>query len=135
MAPWYYRECDHCNYPVLTSGPWEFYRDRDGRKQNLRYEIYETRDRNRRVDGLWGEVYCFECETVFDVVLVEFKEPSQDSVQALAGLPEPKDEFRNKDAVKCPRCGGTNLLLGYAKGTGLDCPRCKEGQLVLKVIS
>jgi len=86
--------------------------------------------RQRGIYGLSGELYCPNCDEVVDLILVEFKKPSQDSLSVWGGMCEPRDEFKDEGAVKCPKCDNRNLILGPMEDRGVTCPRCKEGKLV-----
>ena len=33
MDAWFTHKCDKCNYELHTDGPWEFYRDKEGKRK------------------------------------------------------------------------------------------------------
>ena len=130
MGAEFIHKCDKCGYSVSTSGPWEFYRDTNGKRKFYGHPVPESEEaRQRGIYGLSGNVYCSNCDKTFDIILVEFKEPSQDSLWVWCGRCEPKDEFKKKGAVKCPECGNINLILEPV-GKKVTCPRCNKGKLV-----
>lgn len=94
----------------------------------IRFHSYEAKKRG--IYGLFGTLYCPSCDEMFDRILVEFKKPSHDFLSVWLGKCEPLDEFKQKGAVRCPRCGGLNLVLGAMKDREIACPRCIEGKLV-----
>ena len=76
MGAHYTYRCEACGHEVSTSGPWEFYRDEQGRRQAYGHPVPCSKEAARRgVYGLSGELYCPTCDRVFDLVLVEFKQP------------------------------------------------------------
>ena len=134
MGAEYSHKCNKCGYFVSTSGPWEFYRDSKGDRKFYGHPVpISDEARQRGIYGLSGELYCSNCDETFDLILVEFKKPSQDSSSVWSGKCEPKNEFKGEGAVKCPKCGSTNLILGPVEDREVACPRCKEGKLVGKM--
>lgn len=81
MGAWYSHKCDNCDYEVHTEGPWEFYRDKNG------------------IAGLTGRLYCSNCDKVSDIILVEFKKPTTDSMEVWGGIAEPTDDYQKEGAV------------------------------------
>jgi len=121
--------CSKCGYSIVTSGPWEFYRDRLGNRRPAGHPVPLFCLEGPGIFGLSGEVYCPTCDEVFDVVLVEFKEPTLDTYAVWSGQCEPTEEFKKKDAVRCPQCGNPHLILGPDEETKTRCPRCQNGVL------
>lgn len=89
------------------------------------------------IAGLSAELYCPACDEVHDLIVVEFKEPHKGEMFWME-MGEPKDEYQREDAVKCPDCGNTDLILGPADEEDKSmfdatmsflCPRCKKGNL------
>jgi DNA-directed RNA polymerase subunit M/transcription elongation factor TFIIS len=131
MGAGYVHKCNECGYSVSTSGPWEFYRDSKGKRKPYGHPVPMSEEaRQRGIYGLSGALYCPNCDEVFDLILVEFKKPSQDSLSVWGGMCEPKDEFKDEGAVKCPKCDNRNLILGPMEDREVTCPRCKEGKMV-----
>jgi len=135
----YRYECDNCGHTVETSGPWEFYRDATGARKPFGHPVPISEEAVRMgIAGLSAELYCPLCDKVHDLVAVEFKRPYQGRWFWLeAGEVEPKDEFKREDAVKCPDCGNSELILGpededspgFNARMSILCPRCKKGKL------
>ncbi|MFC2000397.1 hypothetical protein ACFLXE_06545 [Chloroflexota bacterium] len=131
MGASYLHKCSACSYSLRTSGPWEFYRDKKGERKDYGHPRTTSREAEKRgIFGLSGELYCPTCDGTFDLILVEFKKPARDSLSVWGGRCEPKDEFYDEGAVRCPECGNIDLVLGPAEDMELTCPRCKEGQLI-----
>ncbi len=128
MGSFYSHKCDHCNYEVQTDGPWAFYRDRNGkRKLYGRLPSQEAQECGRV--GSSGSLYCSKCDLVSEMILEEFKKPKK-NMDVGEGRLELKDEYKNNDAIKCPRCGNKQLLLGDNNKIVVECPRCKKGKFI-----
>ncbi len=126
----YAHRCNKCRYMVYTSGPWEFYRDSEGgRKRYRRPRLSAEEARERGIYGFDADLYCSKCEKNYDLILVEYKQPTYDVGAAQKLEREPKDEFKN-EKPKCPACGNTSLLLEGGWSQWITCPRCKDGVLV-----
>ncbi len=131
MGAGYRYKCDTCGYSVSTSGPWEFYRDSKGNRKPYGHPSPASEEAKQRgIYGLSGVLYCPKCDKTFELVLVEFMKPSQDSLSLWWGRCEPRDEFKQEGVVKCPKCDSTNMILEPAEGGEVVCPRCKEGKLL-----
>jgi len=129
-AAWVHK-CDKCNYSVHTSGPWEFYRDNEGKRKFYGHPVVASEEAEQRgIYGLSCDLYCLNCDETFDLIQVEFKKPSFDSLSVWVGKCEPKDKYKVEDAVRCPKCDGIDLMLLPVKDREITCPRCKEGKLV-----
>jgi ribosomal protein S27E len=125
MGAWYAHRCEKCDYEVNTQGPWEFYRDKNGtRKPYGKIAPVSKEAAECGISGLMGEVYCPDCDEVFEVILVEFKTPTIKSPNA-----EIIDECKKKDAVKCPKCGNLELIF-EDDHENINCPRCENGILI-----
>lgn len=130
MGAAYTLECDTCGHAVHTSGPWEFYRDAQGRRRAYGHPTPSSREaKESGIHGLSGELYCLTCDRTSDVILVEFKAPTSDTLAVWFGRCEPKDECGQEDAVRCPRCGGTDMILEPPEDREVTCPRCQQGKL------
>jgi len=131
MGAGYILRCDKCGYSVSTSGPWEFYRDSNGNRKPYGHPGPASKEAEQSgIYGLSGRLYCPKCDKTFNLVMGEFAKPSQESLLVWLGRCEPKDEFKQEGTVKCPKCGGTNMILESVEGKEIVCPRCKEGKLV-----
>jgi uncharacterized protein YbaR (Trm112 family) len=123
--------CDHCGHSVRTSGPWEFYRDREGRRKPYGHPVPISQEaKDAGVSGLSGELYCPNCDEVFDVIRVEFKRPTSNP---WSKDNEPTDEFKGKDRVTCPRCRVSLLIAAPGPGEKIACPRCKVGTFLVSM--
>lgn len=68
--------CNWCGHSVDTSGPWEFYRDAQGNFKRYGHPSPISEEaRQHGVDGMYGDLYCPNCDTVFKLVIMEFKFP------------------------------------------------------------
>jgi hypothetical protein len=134
MSAGYSHKCNKCGYSVSTSGPWEFYRDSKGERKWYGHPLpLSDEAKSRGIYGPSGILYCPYCDEMFDRILVELRNPSHDSLSVWLDRCEPIDEFKGKSAVKCPRCGHSNLILGPVQDREIACPRCKEGTLMGKM--
>jgi len=130
MGTGYKFECAKCGYVVRTSGPWEFYWDKNGERQDyghptpLSYEALEA-----GVAGFSGVLYCPVCDKVSDIILVEFETPAEDALTVWTGNYHPMPEYRKQGAVKCPHCDNTDLILAPGADITILCPRCREGKM------
>ena len=131
MGSGYLFTCDKCGHKVATSGPWEFYRDKQGKRKDYGHPVPVSREAGRAgIHGLYGTLYCVECGKTCEVILVEFKTPAREAMDVLFGRCEPKAEYQKDDAVTCLDCGGADLILGPPEEGRVPCPKCKEGTLV-----
>ena len=129
MASVYLWKCSNCEYEVETSGPWEFYRDKAGRrKQYPRPYINGDDAVEAGVSGLSAKLYCPVCDKVADRIIVEYKVPIKD-LTPLAGTPEPMEKYLKTDTINCRTCGNTKMLLGVDNTAEVTCPRCEVGNL------
>jgi hypothetical protein len=130
MGTGYIHKCDKCGYSVKTSGPWEFYRDNEGRRKHYGHPVAISDEaRAKGIYGLSGILFCRDCNKTSDLIIVEFKEASPDALSVWSGKCEPKDDYKKHEAIKCPECGCSNLILGTKENTKTICPKCKEGKL------
>jgi hypothetical protein len=59
MGSWYKLKCDNCGYSVNTSGPWEFYRDSEGKRKPYGHPVPTSKEAEESgIHGLTGELYC-----------------------------------------------------------------------------
>lgn len=131
MGAGFTHKCSHCGYSISTSGPWEFYRDSQGNRKPYGHPVPISEEAEKQgIHGLSGELYCPNCDKVFNLILVEFKNPSNDTLSIWSGRCEPKEEFRQENMVKCPECGNTNMILEPVKDKVIICPRCKVGHFM-----
>jgi len=133
MGASYIHECDKCGYTFHTSGPWEFYRNREGKLKNYGHPVPFSREAEvLGIKGLYGEMYCHICDKVRKIILVEFKNPSRNSLSMWTGRCEPEDKYKKEGVIKCPKCGNKNMIFEVV-GFGIEeipCPRCKEGKIM-----
>lgn len=130
MGSLYTLRCDKCGYSVRTSGPWEFYRDESGTRKPYGHPAPCSREAARRgIYGLSADLYCPACDSVSDVILVEFKQPSSESLSVWGGQCEPMDEYKREGAVRCPNCNNQRMTLSGDESGEVSCPRCSGGVL------
>ena len=130
MGSGYYYECDKCKHFFETSGLNEFYRDAEGRRKLYGHPVPMSREAEERgIHGLSAELYCPKCDKVYDLIVQEFETPTW---LVWAHPPEPKDEYKQEGAVKCPDCGNTDLVLDNRDrdAVPLPCPRCPDGKMI-----
>ncbi len=131
MGAGYTLHCNACNYSVETSGPWEFYRDENGRCHEYGHPVpVSEAAAERGVYGFFGKLYCSTCDKVVDVILVEFKEPCRDHYLIWLGDHEPQEKYLDEDAVRCPVCENRFLILEPDNDHAPSCPRCGKGVLI-----
>jgi hypothetical protein len=112
MGNAYLWECDICEHQVETSGPWEFYRDKLGRRKKYRPPFVDGDEVvEAGVSGLSAEMYCFTCDKITDRIIIEYKVPIKDSLNVKPDTPEPREKYLKTDAIKCRTCSNTTLLL------------------------
>lgn len=127
MGTGYIHKCSHCAYIFRTSGPWEFYRDKNGKRKPYGHPAPISKQaRERGIYGLSADIYCPECDSVHDLVIVEFKKPNDNSLDVWTGNFEPVNE---EDDVKCPECGNRRLVFVPDEDKEVKCPHCEEGYL------
>ena len=132
MGASYIHECDKCGYTFHTSGPWEFYRDHEGKLKDYGHPGQKSKEAELLgIKGLYEEMYCRICDKVEKIILVEFKNPSNESLSVWTGRCEPEDEYKKEGAIKCSKCGNKELILEVEKDDKeeVSCPRCKEGKI------
>lgn len=70
MGAWYAHKCDNCQFEVHTDGPWEFYRDKKGRRKIYGHPEPASQEAAEcGIAGLTGRLYCPKCgntQLVFD---------------------------------------------------------------------
>jgi len=131
MGASYIHKCNNCGYSVSTSGPWEFYRGKSGRRKLYGHpSSVSTEAKQYGIAGLSGKLYCIVCDKVLDLILVEFEHPSKESMDVWSGRCKPMSKYELPESVKCRKCGNTELLLEPFDNSNISCPRCNKGQLV-----
>lgn len=131
MGAGYIHACDKCGYEVSTSGPWEFYRDSKGKRKDYGHPVpFSDEAKEAGIYGLSAQLYCKQCDAVHDLIVVEYKHAGKDTLGLWSGQWEPKGEYLEPDAAKCPKCGSADLLLGPQEQTITPCPKCGDGRLI-----
>ena len=130
MGTEYTYECNYCNHSVLTYGLSEFYRNNDGIRKAFGHPGPWCEEAEKQgIYGFSAEVYCYICDEKFDLIVVEFKEPTKEFLNAWLGQWEAKEET-NELEKGCPKCGGDTLILAPPEnGQKILCPRCKKGEM------
>ena len=133
MGEYYEHACNKCSYFVATSGPWEFYRDDKGKREFYGHPSPLSEEAIKRgVCGMSGDLLCPHCGIVYDIILVEFREPHADKASAWKAYSNRDEQITSEDMTKCPGCGETDLILEPPEGRGVSCPHCKRGKLMGK---
>lgn len=149
MGAEYSHKCNKCGYSIITSGPWEFYRDNKGKRKYYGHPIPASEEaREAGIYGYSANVYCPNCDQTFDIILEEYEKPQKKKVKSRRFswffsifFPSPyisepsklKDEYRKEEAIRCPKCGNTKLVRPDEDNIRIvTCPRCKEGRLIPK---
>ena len=112
-------KCNSCGYEVITSGPWEFYRDATGQRKPYGHPVpISDEARQAGMKGFSVKWYCPDCRTVQDVILIEYKEPVA-HYEKWKGFGQ-----SSESAPECPKCGAElkRMLKGHV------CPRCTDGK-------
>jgi len=130
MGAYYGFACGACGFVTNTAGPWEFYRDAEGVRHAYGHPTPVSEEaREAGIAGLTGLVLCLGCGRRSKVTLVEFAEPTHDTLAMWWGAVKPKEEYKQEGAVTCPRCGCSDLLLEPPHGRKAICPKCCKGEL------
>lgn len=127
MASFYTFECNKCKHRVNTSGPHEFYRNKKGNMKPYGHPVPISKEAAEMgISGLTIEFYCPKCDKNFETIIVEYKKPTDDKLAMWSGALEPKDEYKNKDVFRCPKCDEI-LIFNPEEFKNIKCSRCKEG--------
>jgi hypothetical protein len=93
-----------------ASAPWEmwpFNKNQIGGVQRYGYPILLGPDENKEdTYGFCGDLYCPNCGTKSDFMLIEFRKPSAD---LMAAWMEINIDEIDEDILRCPKCGCLNL--------------------------
>jgi len=123
LATGYTFACSHCGHTVGTSGPWEFYRDSQGKVQPYGHPVPFSEEAEKAgVWGLLGDVFCPSCNKTEKIILEEYVRPVENSFKVWARKVTVLPKY--KTAPCCPDCGGP-LYLGDLEGQ--SCPLCGKG--------
>lgn len=71
MGSGYVHTCHACGYAVKTSGPWEFFRDRDGQRQFAGHPGYSVEALPAGIAGYTARIYCPDCDTESEIVVLD----------------------------------------------------------------
>ena len=130
MGASFSHQCDNCGYTVNTSGPWEFYRDKNGVKKPYGHPVPTSKEaEDNGIKGLYGTFYCSKCDKTFESIIVEYKKSTKHSLDVWGGMAEPLDEYKNL-ILKCPDCGNIDLLTDASNEKLINCPKCKKGKFI-----
>lgn len=120
--------CDKCGHTVRTNGPWEFYRDKNGKRKFFGHPFPVSEEAvEAGIAGLSAVLYCPVCDRTTNRIIVEYETPTDELSVWIDGV-KPQDKYLKPDAVKCRKCGNSKLLLDEA-GVEVQCPKCGEGKL------
>ena len=132
MATFFSHTCENCGYSVHTSGPHEFYRDSDGNRKQYGHPVPLSEEAKQRgIYGSSGILYCAKCDEVVDVITFEYEKPIKSDGVGWSGPGIPKYEYKEEKPIKCPKCGGQDLI--PSEDEEVACPRCRKGKLIGKV--
>lgn len=138
-------KCKKCNYEIILSGSWNFYRDKNGNIKS--YGRTTPKSKKVRESGIYGHisnVYCDKCDKVVDIIITEYEVPyykhckeKRPKVNLLVRLKAwlSDDMFYDSTSVyipkakeieiKCPKCNNKKIF--FKSLENISCPRCNEG--------
>ena len=111
MPPYFRFKCNCCGHQVETSGPHEFYRDREGRLKPCGHPLPTKEALERGIAGLYLDLYCTECGEVSSVVTVEYDKriegwsPFRHLIHGMAS-----ESSEGPEEKLCPSCGKKSLI-------------------------
>ncbi|MFP4661861.1 MAG: hypothetical protein ACLFPF_06720 [Halanaerobiales bacterium] len=133
-------QCSKCEKKYNTSGPWEFYRNKEGKRMPYGFPGPVTQEaRFSGVEGLFADMLCLDCGNEVNVIIEEFNRRAVES-KGFKGFSKFMSILKKEkeSAVRCPNCKSVNLFLSEegemstdGGETGVTCPDCKEGKLIL----
>jgi hypothetical protein len=127
MPEVYVHTCNSCGYQIATTGGWEFSRNTDSEVVRLKHPVESEKT---EIYGLCADMYCIDCKSIRDIILVEFKKPECDTFLVWSGRCEVKDEYKNVINPRCNVCGGNNLILTGEENKKVLCPQCEKSYLI-----
>lgn len=124
-------KCKNCSFDVKTDGPWEFYRDNDGKMQDYGHPCPVSDEASEHgIGGLYANMFCPRCGQISKVVLVEYEIPVKSAFELWLKADGDIDEYLEENPLKCERCGCNELMLEPPEeDEQMNCPECKEGLL------
>ncbi|KNY25489.1 hypothetical protein [Pseudobacteroides cellulosolvens] len=153
MGSSYCFECNNCEHKFFTSGPWEFRWNKSGK---IEYCGHLLGNRVKQgVDGLSGHLFCVNCDTVSEIILLEYKKRVFTNLEVWGKHTELKPGYSHEEykqflkwgkydfklkapknnpdkKIRCPHCDITNLLfLVPYRPFESDCPKCHIGKIHL----
>ena len=100
MGAGYQFQCSSCDFKAETSGPWEFYRDKEGRRLDYGHPCpVSEAARSAGIAGLYADMFCLDCGEASEHILVEYIRPAS-SLQVWTFAAEPKPSSEHPP----PRC-------------------------------
>lgn len=125
-------ECNVCGLEREPSGPWEFYRDEQGEMKDYGHPSPSSQEAlEAGIYGFYAEMYCIPCGELRQIVLEEYEEPVESSLDLLTGDHQPQIKYSNEDDPACPQCQTRGLILRPEPHADIPCPKCEDGQLQL----
>jgi len=136
-------KCKKCNYEIIMSGSWNFYRDKNGNIKSYGPTVPVSKE--ARESGIYGHrssAYCDKCDKVFDIITNEYEIPYYKHckektpkvslwVRLKAFLSDPifYDSIYipkiKEIEIKCPECNNKKMF--FRSLEDIICPRCNEG--------
>ncbi len=93
-------KCKKCNYEVIITDGWEFYRDECGNRKRYSHPCPISKKGVKSIRGFSADLYCPKCKDVKDIIIEEFgKSATQDCNVCGTKLKRSLDE-----SDLCPRC-------------------------------
>jgi len=130
MGAGYSIKCDKCDFVTFTNGSWEFYRDENGKRKPYGHPCPASKEAEEAgIQGLSGELYCSDCGEVSDLIIVEFKKSTNETLYVWGGMMEPKEEYKTNEGPNCPKCGSLNIFLEIPEDKNIKCIKCDNGNL------
>jgi hypothetical protein len=114
-------KCKTCGNEITLSGPWEFYRDNEGKRKPYGHPTPNTEEaRKAGVKGFSEALYCSKCREVRDAITQEFRKPVINDNHWIRSY----DDDCIRVEPKCDKCGMG--LKGNLEEKDI-CPKCNKG--------
>jgi len=109
MATFYKHPLEEGDRSLLTMDSCKLQRNRPGAGPECDHPILMDEDGKKQgVYGYYGDLYCPNCQQIYDFIFVEFERPYP---QFLSAWREIIKKEMDEDVMICPRCGHRNMEL------------------------
>jgi len=109
MATFYKHPMEEDDYSWLSADSCGFERNRAGTGLECGHPIFVDEEAKRQgMYGYYGDLYCPDCQEMFDFIFVEFEKRYP---AFLSAWREIIMQEMDEDVMLCPRCGRKNLEL------------------------